>query len=512
MSTSLETRKRAHQSGNSDEIRSASGRHQLTSFTCHICSNVYEKMKTRDRHIPYCRKRTVAPPPPRQVSCTACIMAKSRCDRKSPCYTTFYLKERECKYKNSQTETAPSTLISLSNPTSLIDTPAEEIMPLTPVPFPAQQAGFLFGSPFDFSTVDVDAIDNSLVVLQNTIDNSQYGRPLDNNPWALCNTSLNIGPSAPALQLTSGFSFLPNSLELGMSQVPSLGSMSFLIIKERRSLSTRKLPSVVSSANGQFILQTLRTYPRMMLRENNSPPFVHANCRKAICETESRESPLTRCINLIRMFYARTQHTAPLVWRAIRSEQDRLFHQSYSLSRGELLSAAQSICLYIFLRIIDGPTDDNNLDREFIYTLGRIFEYLHEVRPRYGNVLRKQTAKPSWEDWAFAESTNRVVILFYLLNMFLEIEDSCLDYGVIVAGAPLPCKKALWEAPDSEIWTQEYDLEGVEGRNYSMVSCGGLVELHHQSPRDQNCQALLDELYADVDGLGYLTLLSAALI
>jgi len=95
--------------------------------------------------------------------------------------------------------------------------------------------------------------------------------------------------------------------------------------------------------------------------------------------------------------------------------------------------------------------------------------------------------------------------------MFLEIEDYCPDYDRIVRGAPVPCKRVIWEAKDSASWNVEYDSDFYEQKSDPLMTCGRVAELHHQAKFDSSVQGLLDGLYADVDGLGHLVLLSAAL-
>lgn len=103
------------------------------------------------------------------------------------------------------------------------------------------------------------------------------------------------------------------------------------------------------------------------------------------------------------------------------------------------------------------------------------------------------------------------MIIYYLMHLFLEIEDSCPDYDRIVAGAPIPCKKVVWEAKDSDSWNIEYDSDCHEQKSDPLMTCSRVVALHHRAKSDSSVQGLLDSLYADVDGLGHLVLLSAAL-
>jgi len=136
-----------------------------------------------------------------------------------------------------------------------------------------------------------------------------------------------------SFQFNAGLpSFWNNPEPINFELTPPLTHRIELSTEPRRLLR-RTMASPVASANGQFILQTLRTYPRMMLRTSTYPPLVHASSTNNQNANTSIEDPLSVCINIIQLFYSKTNQSSPFVWRSIKFEQERLYSQVVSSSR-----------------------------------------------------------------------------------------------------------------------------------------------------------------------------------
>jgi hypothetical protein len=70
----------------------------------------------------------------------------------------------------------------------------------------------------------------------------------------------------------------------------------------------------------------------------------------------------------------------------------------------------------------------------------------------------------------------------------------------------MPCKRALWEAPNSTVWKTEYEFGGSgETTILEVLELQRSVKINVKGDGSE----LLDTYYADVDGLGSLVLLSA---
>jgi hypothetical protein len=94
----------------------------------------------------------------------------------------------------------------------------------------------------------------------------------------------------------------------------------------------------------------------------------------------------------------------------------------------------------------------------------------------------------------------------------MECGVACDDYDYHVLGAPIPCKKAVWEASNRATWNIEYDIDALQSKADPTMTCGRLFDLHHQAKHDDARTDLLDRVYSDCDALGSLVLLATALI
>jgi hypothetical protein len=164
---------------------------------------------------------------------------------------------------------------------------------------------------------------------------------------------------SPSFQFNAGLSAFWNNPEpIGFELTPHLAygtGLSTLQPKSPRYLLKRTLTSPVASANAQFLLQTLRTYPRMMLRKDTYPPLVHAYSHNDQHANSSIEDPLSVCINIIQLFYSKSTQSSPFVWRSIRFEQERLYNQVI-VSTPKLLHLAEPIYLSSAVISINGSS------------------------------------------------------------------------------------------------------------------------------------------------------------
>jgi hypothetical protein len=103
------------------------------------------------------------------------------------------------------------------------------------------------------------------------------------------------------------------------------------------SITRRQTPFIPTSRSvrsqlGQgFLLQNIRTYPKMLLGSSNLPPFIHG-CAFQGSESdvelltfpENAMEPLAVCRSIIQMYLMKTKQTSPFIWRTVASERKRL--------------------------------------------------------------------------------------------------------------------------------------------------------------------------------------------
>jgi len=118
---------------------------------------------------------------------------------------------------------------------------------------------------------------------------------------------------------------------LGMQQPPfptsytSIPSQPTFICStiERRSVAEVG-PQKHKTAN--LVLNTLKSYPLMMLRRDNLPPFVHPHlmAMHAVTDAENNDmEPLNNCISLLHMVNSGVTGSRKLFWRNVRMECER---------------------------------------------------------------------------------------------------------------------------------------------------------------------------------------------
>lgn len=90
-----------------------------------------------------------------------------------------------------------------------------------------------------------------------------------------------------------------------------------------RSLIQRPKMKTGAQKIAKLMLHTLKSYPRMMLRHNTLPPFIHPHLISSDVENNHKE-PVTNCISLVHMISSGVQGSRKLFWKNVRLECERL--------------------------------------------------------------------------------------------------------------------------------------------------------------------------------------------
>ena len=131
----------------------------------------------------------------------------------------------------------------------------------------------------------------------------------------------------------------PTSWETEMSllsaQAARINSIS--TTAQKRGLFRRRELSFGSQLSGYYLLQTLRSFPKMLLSGTGAlPPFIHEYCSPSDHEdpsvgplVQSRnpvplQEPLAICKSIMHMYFSKTSESASFVWRTIEMELNRL--------------------------------------------------------------------------------------------------------------------------------------------------------------------------------------------
>jgi hypothetical protein len=100
--------------------------------------------------------------------------------------------------------------------------------------------------------------------------------------------------------------------------IPNICSSRSLIPRPGRDPGQQRIANLV--------LQTLKSYPLMIIRHNTLPPFVHPYSTDFDCEEENTES-MANCLNLMHMLGSKIRGSSKLFWKNVRWECERMREQ-----------------------------------------------------------------------------------------------------------------------------------------------------------------------------------------
>lgn len=123
-------------------------------------------------------------------------------------------------------------------------------------------------------------------------------------PSSLSHDPLPVTAHTPQLQHTTPFA------KVSIPGMPTFTS---------RSLIQRPRMEAGSQRSANLMLQTLISYPRMMLRHKTIPPFIHPWFTSLAKENDDME-PLNNCISLMNMVSGGVRGVRKLFWRNVQQE------------------------------------------------------------------------------------------------------------------------------------------------------------------------------------------------
>ena len=174
----------------------------------------------------------------------------------------------------------------------------------------------------------------------------------------------------------------------GLPGLPSSRS----ILTHRQSPFIQTSGPSPSHLGRSFIVQNLRSYPRMMLDSMNLPPFIHPSTVSIAGDKEfptelPKPESLSICRNIVQIYLTKTKQTAAFVWRTITTEQERMSEDvSQSCYFGQIastdiciqylegdewnvLAMLQTITIFILLRIFDEDAFTVDFDNQLVQTM-----------------------------------------------------------------------------------------------------------------------------------------------
>lgn len=145
-----------------------------------------------------------------------------------------------------------------------------------------------------------------------------------------------------------------------------------------RSIIARARTDPSSQRTIKLIMHTLKSFLRTMQHDHSLPPFIHPRLSTSIAGSE-RMDPMANCMSLMQLLNSEARGSRKLFWKNVRLESERLLaearhifqaivkdiansSQCTSMTRVELLGSMQALSIYIFVRLDEGQTEDNDFD------------------------------------------------------------------------------------------------------------------------------------------------------
>ncbi|KAF6838967.1 C6 finger domain [Colletotrichum musicola] len=414
---------------------------------CSICSKPFNQ----GGHISYCR-RTQNRPKVRPKPCRGCKAAKSKCSLQQRCVRCVR-KGLACVYP----EAAVDPTIALTT---------SPVLYSATLPQPSN-------SEVPSQSIDEEQFWNTTYEGLETLDAllfpSTTSFPAETGPLATTRSNNHV----------AGFA-LPRTIgQLATAGIRNDSAIS-TPTQLQFPLGSLRRPNPASESCAKIIRQTLSAFPQMMLRRSTFPPFIHPQRDKS-----HLPAPLASCMAISGLFASRNDDTRPILWKAVREEQERSVHMTTTYSRSELFAAMQAQIIYITMRLVDGFQAD-------VYSR----EYNAKMLLAYKLLL----------------TSSRVLCIWCL---FAQV--SSIDVGIPCtilddwAQVPLPCHKAQWAATTPEDWKEETDaIRNLQNQGSGPATFGDLCDLYRGTPGKANSDRL-SVWNAGADNIGMLLNLVATM-
>lgn len=207
-------------------------------------------------------------------------------------------------------------------------------------------AGFLspkFLDPFSWSSTLSDGVDSSYATLSTFPED--FNRNVVRSPDKFGDMSfLGLSPQqSPEKGLISyapmtiskvpaeGNLFPGHRYSADFSNLQALSPLGIQpAFRAPRVFWPRKVRYRQLSLNQKYAICTLRSYPHYLLPGKGMPPFIHPQCQiqkvsqdGRVAQTSIPEA-LAKCAGIIAMWSVKDKNNSVFIWRAIRSEQERL--------------------------------------------------------------------------------------------------------------------------------------------------------------------------------------------
>jgi hypothetical protein len=308
----------------------------LQSLSCPLCYKLFSKGKPRSstcknapkahflhyltlsvestfkRHGYYCRSRPSDQRVRRGRSCTVCARAKTRCSSEYPQCSRCKARKFECQYIDqtralSPTATSISTLVSSISTAHQANPSAREVLSVLRDGLPEIQASM---------PNKLDVLNTEFTVADKENDMGE------DELYSGIMFEYNIMEIEPILHFDSIIT--PN---LSSSFVPTAVTEFNAKRNATGNFDTRMTIKSRFQNSASMLLRILYSYPKMMLRTETFPPFIHpvASAEGDKHISNAKQESLNNCRGLAQIYAIGSQDSRKLLWKMIREECERIW-------------------------------------------------------------------------------------------------------------------------------------------------------------------------------------------
>ncbi|KAL6812535.1 hypothetical protein J3E69DRAFT_359665 [Trichoderma sp. SZMC 28015] len=490
-----------------------------TLLFCPICNKPFDQETTQVRHVQYCRRRVARRAPPRPKACQACRKTKTKCDFGSPC-STCTTRQVACTYEKSRNASLGHRVTPTISMTNEFDVSWADMQTGSPLPVTSplddgRRISLDEGlSPMGVLVDDPTAPTTSI----SGLDAVDVGLDLDYMDGIGTYDTAGNGMSQlrPGISTEISSIAAPRSTSV-LSPSHNPPAISWPVSGYSSQAITRFSATIVSQSCRKFIASTICTYPRMMLRPDSLPPFMHRHScglgqvdSKMVTGIPSQSAvpeSLAICISICHIFATKTASSEKFFCRTVDAELRRLNEEVPGFSKGETLAAIQAVLIYIIMRFFDAGPSYFLANGGMFMTLQKLSEHFAELCPGPFSTVDSGHLECEWTEWIFDETRRRVAGVGFLLGVITGPENcnAIADPRTI----PLPSSKALWDSESRVLWKKNRDsaLAEPQATQTRLCNLGDLVALQQQAmqygPADSS-QENLGSWLATTDGLGLM--------
>lgn len=190
------------------------------------------------------------------------------------------------------------------------------------------------------------------------------------------------------------------------------------------------------------VLKNMRSFPEMLAR-SGATPFMHVRLYESDMPTAIQDAFAVSAVYL-----SRTAETKDLSLRVLEAKSKSLIQQlRQTSSLRELLASVQALLIFQIIQLFQGDTRVRALAEQNM-------ELLREWTTRLqmqGEDLRDPV---TWQDWIFAESIRRTVVISILLDsLYWTLQFGYCTQAKVLSMLPVTPVSELWECSSRTGWS-----------------------------------------------------------